>query len=130
MALDTTAIANDMFDKLMSLTKGKTMDAALLTSLAVSAVVLIENSKITQGDQKKAIVLAVLGKLIDMAQLDEMTRMNLKFLLSHSIPKMIDLVIDVKNGEIVIGAPSAPGSGQENGASWCCFYKPSAKPSV
>lgn len=71
---------------------------------------VVELSGMKGGQNKKDVVLHSLKSLVEAAQINEDSKVHLRFLLAYVVPNLIDLIVAASKGGVAI-----------NMAKFCCF---------
>jgi len=114
-------LADQLYDQVRKSIDTKTITAASLINIAVTAMVSVEVLGVTSGPQKKALVLHVVGRLADelpattsAERADKAAVKNAVILLGPTI----DMIVAASKGEVAINVGGGPAPAPAG--SKCC----------
>lgn len=105
--VDIAAVTNQIYDKVKSIITHRKVDAAVLIEVATYCMEVVESMGNMPGATKKAVVLAVLSRLVDEIpvgnDMTEMAKADLKKVVVNELPTVIDKLVQFANGDTSIG---------------------------
>lgn len=101
--VDIPLITNQIYEKVRSLIVNRKVDQSVLIEIATHCMELVESMGNMPGPTKKAIVLAVLTRLVDEIPVNndvtEAVKSGLKLTVQSVLPAVIDKLVAFANGD-------------------------------
>lgn len=122
--IDISETTNQLYNKVKSLIVNRKIDQAVLIEIATHCMELVEEMGNMPGATKKAIVLAVLARLVDEipvnSDMSDAAKSALKLTVTSVLPVVIDKLVEFGNGNSFL----APIIDQALGDGCCLKKKP------
>jgi len=97
MSIDAHLV-DELFESLVDAVGDEEINAGSIITIASLAMVIVERQRHLSGDDKKALVIELLHKLVNSRDMSSKEKRKINLVIDATVPSVIDTIIDASKG--------------------------------